>query len=84
MHESAATGKEAGRIIDCRYLSPGDVIEARYNGQLYYVGTVTETVPVLGMFWIFEARGGTRKLIDPLAVHVVRPAAGGPNDVASQ
>ena len=92
MHDSAATDSAAGRIIDCRSLSPGDIIEAHYNGQLYYVGTVTETVPVLGMFWILEARTGTRKLLDPLALHVVRrtaantagSATGGPSPIPSQ
>lgn len=54
MHESAATDGAVGRIVHCRDLSPGDVVEARYNGHLYYVGRVTETVPVLGMFWILE------------------------------
>jgi hypothetical protein len=56
------------------------------------VGTVTETVPVLGMFWILEAGTGTRKLLDPRAVHVVRRTAaetaagtaGGPKAVAGQ
>lgn len=92
MHDSAPTHRPPGRIMDCRTLSPGDTIEACYNGQLYYVGTVTETVPVLGMFWILEARTGTRKLLDPLALHVVRrtaadmaaDAAGDPNAVAGQ
>jgi hypothetical protein len=92
MPDSAATGSAAGRITDCRNLSPGDTIEASYNGQPYYEGTVTETVPVLGMFWILEARSGTRKLLDPLALHVVRrssadtatDAAGGPNAEAGQ
>ena len=92
MHDSAATDSAAGRISDCRSLSPGDIIEAHYNGQLYYVGTVTETVPVLGMFWILEARTGTRKLLDPLALHVVRrtaadtagSATGGPSPIPSQ
>jgi hypothetical protein len=92
MHDSPATDGAAGRIIDCRSLSPGDIIEAHYNGQLYYVGTVTETVPVLGMFWILESGTGTRKLLDPLALHVVRRTAaetaagtvGGPNAIAGQ
>jgi hypothetical protein len=75
MHDSAATGAAAGRIIDCRNLAPGDAVEARYNGELYYVGTVTDIVPVLGMFWILEAKSGTRKLLDPLALHVVRRTA---------
>jgi hypothetical protein len=88
MHEPAAIDGSPGRIIDCRDLSPGDMVEARYNGHLYYTGKVTETVPVLGMFWILETRTGTRKLLDPLALHVVRlaaaGAAGSPNAVASQ
>ncbi|MFC9350575.1 hypothetical protein [Arthrobacter sp. NPDC057013] len=92
MQDSTATGSAAGRIIDCRTLAPGDMIEASYNGQLYYVGTVTETVPALGMFWILEPRTGTRKLLDPLALYVVRrPAAdtgdgsaGGPTTVAGR
>jgi hypothetical protein len=92
MHDSAANDGAARRIIDCRNLSPGDKIEAHYNGQLYYVGTVTETVPVLGMFWILAAGTGTRKLLDPLALLVVRRTAadtaagtaGGPNAIAGQ
>ncbi|WP_223257134.1 hypothetical protein [Arthrobacter globiformis] len=75
MAEPAATDGSPGRIIDCRCLSPGDLVEARYNGRLYYEGKVTETVPVLGMFWILETRTGTRKLLDPLAFHVIRLAA---------
>jgi hypothetical protein len=68
----------APRITDCRELSPGDVVEARYNGLLYYTGKVTETVPVLGMFWILESRTGTRKLLDPLAFEVVRASKAAP------
>lgn len=60
------------RITHCGDLSPGDVIEARHNGTMYYQGKVTETVPILGMFWILDARSGTRKLLDPLAFEVVR------------
>ncbi|WP_457973976.1 hypothetical protein [Arthrobacter sp. D1-17] len=67
----------AWRITDCRELRPGDVVEAHHNGLLYYAGKVTETVPVLGMFWILEIRTGTRKLIDPLAYVVVRSARSG-------
>ena len=62
----------APRITSCRDLAAGDVIEARYNGLLYYAGKVTETVPVLGMFWILDFRTGTRRLVDPLAFEVVR------------
>jgi hypothetical protein len=65
------------RITNTRELRPGDVVEARFNGLLYYAGKVTETVPVLGMFWILEIRTGTRKLIDPLAYEVVRPPGSG-------
>ena len=60
------------RITHCGDLSPGDVVEARYNGLMYYQGKVTETVPVLDMFWILDSRTGTRKLLDPLAFEVVR------------
>lgn len=62
----------APRITSCRDLAAGDVIEARYNGLLYYAGKVTETVPVLDMFWILDFRTGTRRLVDPLAFEVVR------------
>jgi hypothetical protein len=75
MAEPAATDRSPVRIIDCRSLSPGDMVEARYNGRLYYEGKVTETVPVLGMFWILETKTGTRKLLDPVALHVTRLAA---------
>jgi hypothetical protein len=70
--EPAMNEAATRRITHCGDLSPGDVIEARYNGLMYYQGKVTETVPVLGMFWILDSRTGTRKLLDPLAFEVVR------------
>lgn len=50
----------------------GDNIEAWHNGKLFHQGRVTAVVPVLNLFWILDARTGTRRLLDPEALEIVR------------
>jgi hypothetical protein len=55
----------------------GDHIEAWHRGKLFHRGRVTDVVPALELFWILDARTGTRKLLDPEALeirHVEEPA----------
>jgi hypothetical protein len=60
-------------------LQTGDYIEAWHNGKLFHQGRVTDVVPKLDLFWILDARTGTRRLLDPEALVIVRVAgaAGG-------
>jgi hypothetical protein len=53
-------------------LQPGDHIEAWHNGKLFHQGRVTDVVPKLDLFWILDARTGTRRLLDPEALEIVR------------
>jgi hypothetical protein len=53
-------------------LQPGDYIEAWHNGKLFHQGRVTDVVPKLDLFWILDARTGTRRLLDPEALEVIR------------
>lgn len=53
-------------------LQPGDHIEAWHNGKLFHQGRVTDVVPQLDLFWILDARTGTRRLLDPEALDIVR------------
>jgi len=43
---------------------------------LFHKGRVTDVVPALELFWILDARTGTRKLLDPEALEIrhVEPA----------
>lgn len=52
----------------------GDHIEAWHNGKLFHRGRVTDVVPTLDLFWIRDARTGTRRLLDPEALEIVRVA----------
>jgi hypothetical protein len=55
----------------------GDTIEAWHRGRLFHRGRVTGVVPHLNLFWILDARTGTRKLLDPEALeirHIDEPA----------
>ncbi len=75
----------AGACVD---LAPGTEIEAWDQGRLIHCGRVSQTVPVMGMFWIIDARNGTRRLLDAEALDVVRldapidPPAAGREDLA--
>lgn len=60
------------RIIrSCTELSPGTQIEAWHHGRLIHLGRVSATIPSMGMFWIIDARNGTRKLLDLEALDVI-------------
>ncbi|KIC66745.1 hypothetical protein AB0284_06385 [Pseudarthrobacter phenanthrenivorans] len=48
----------------------GDEIEAWHRGRLFHKGRVTDVVPALELFWILDARTGTRKLLDPEALEI--------------
>ncbi|TLM84484.1 hypothetical protein FDW83_07120 [Pseudarthrobacter sp. NamE2] len=63
--------------ISTAQLRVGDNIEAWHRGRLFHRGRVTGVVPALELFWILDARTGTRKLLDPEALeirHVDEPA----------
>jgi hypothetical protein len=49
----------------------GDYIEAWHKGKLFHRGRVTHLVPALDLFWILDARTGTRRLLDPEALEIV-------------
>ncbi len=55
-------------------LQTGDYIQAWHNGKLFHQGRVTDVVPKLDLFWILDARTGTRRLLDPEALVIVRVA----------
>jgi hypothetical protein len=82
-NERISTGRihtepvQAKRVGASR-LQPGDHIEAWHNGKLFHQGRVTDVVPLLDLFWILDARTGTRRLLDPEALDIVRvdPAPG--------
>lgn len=66
-------GRE-GAIRTCGELAAGDEIEAWHNGKLFYRGRVTQTIPLMELFWILDARTGARKLLDVEALEIVRCA----------
>ncbi|HEY1157576.1 MAG TPA: hypothetical protein VGE95_14960 [Arthrobacter sp.] len=51
-------------------LRVGDQIEAWHRGRLFHKGKVTGVVTALELFWILDARTGTRKLLDPEALEI--------------
>ena len=63
----------------------GDQIEAWHRGKLFHRGRVTDVVPHLELFWILDARTGTRKLLDPEALEIrhVEPAPAHPGTQTS-
>ncbi len=69
---------EARQIRSSAELNVGDEIEAWHNGKLFHRGPVTQTVTGVDLFWILDARTGTRRLIDAEALVILRPAAPGP------
>lgn len=82
-NERISTGRihtepvQAERVNTGR-LQAGDHIEAWHNGKLFHQGRVTDVVPKLDLFWILDARTGTRRLLDPEALEIIRvePAPG--------
>lgn len=69
-----AEAKEA-TIRTCEELTHGDEIEAWHEGRLLHRGTVSQTLPTMGMFWIVCSRTGTRKLVDLEASDIIRMSA---------
>ncbi len=55
----------------CTELSPGTRVEAWHHGRLIHHGWDSTTIPSMGMFWIIDARHGTRKLLDVEALEVI-------------
>lgn len=51
-----------------------DYIQAWHNGKLFHQGRVTDVVRSLDLIWILDAGTGTRKLLDPEALEIVRIA----------
>ena len=68
---------EARKIFSSAELKVGDQIEAWHNGKLFHRGAVTQTVAGVELFWILDARTGTRRLIDAEALVILRPAGPG-------
>jgi hypothetical protein len=68
---------EARQIRSSAELNVGDEIEAWHNGKLFHRGPVTQTVTGVDLFWILDARTGTRRLIDAEALVILRPAGPG-------
>lgn len=61
-------------VTTCAELSVGDDIEAWHNGRLFHRGRVTQTVPLMELFWILDSRTGARKLLDVEALEIIRCA----------
>ncbi|MCI9871223.1 hypothetical protein ARTB_11920 [Arthrobacter humicola] len=75
---------EARQIRSSAELNVGDEIEAWHNGKLFHRGPVTQTVTGVDLFWILDARTGTRRLIDAEALVILRPAGPGPAKTPSR
>ncbi|MCU1515841.1 MAG: hypothetical protein JWQ75_562 [Pseudarthrobacter sp.] len=60
--------------INTAKLEAGDYIEAWHNGKLFHQGRVTDVVPRLDLFWILDARTGTRRLLDPEVLEIIKVA----------
>ncbi len=65
------------RITVCSELSVGEEIEAWHRGRLLHRGTVTRIVPSAELFWITDSKNGTRRLVDPEALDILRAADAG-------
>lgn len=57
-------------------LAIGDQIEAWHRGRLAHQGTVSSTFQDIDLFWIIDARTGTRRLLDLEQLSVRRVPAG--------
>jgi len=72
--EELAMDANGTTIRTCGELATGDHIEAWHNGKLFHRGRVTQTIPLMELFWILDARTGARKLLDVEALDIVRGA----------
>lgn len=61
----------AAEVRACSELAVGDQIEARRDGRVLHRGRVLAIVPALELFWILDARTGTRQLLDLEMLHVL-------------
>ncbi|MFJ5956080.1 hypothetical protein ACIQC5_08970 [Paenarthrobacter sp. NPDC092416] len=59
-------------VIHCGDLKRGDVVEAWLDGGRRHRGTVTETMPRFGLFWILEDPLHERRLVDMSELDIVR------------
>jgi hypothetical protein len=57
-------------------LAVGDQVEAWHRGRLAHQGTVSSTIQDIDLFWIIDARTGTRRLLDLEQLSVRRVPAG--------
>lgn len=58
---------QAREMVEVRQISrisPGDDIEALREGTVCHSGRVTEVLPDMGLFWIFDEKSQQRKLIE--------------------
>jgi hypothetical protein len=54
-------------MVEVRHISrisPGDDVEALREGTVCHSGRVTEVLPEMGLFWIFDEKSQLRKLIE--------------------
>ena len=56
-------------------LAVGDEVEAWHRGRLAHRGTVSSTFRDIDLFWIIDARTGTRRLLDLEQLRVRRVPA---------
>jgi hypothetical protein len=59
-------------VYNCADLVPGDEIQAWQDGRLFHMGTVTEVLPGMSLFWIHEYPLGERRLLDMTELDVIR------------
>ena len=59
------------RVRACSELAVGDQLVARRDGRVRYRGRVLAVIPALELFWILDARTGTRPLLDLEMLHVL-------------
>lgn len=65
------------RVTVCSELSVGEEIEAWHRGRLLHRGTVTRIVPSAELFWITDSKSGTRRLVDPETLDILRATDAG-------
>ncbi|MDP9905513.1 hypothetical protein [Arthrobacter bambusae] len=56
----AASTDSRSVIESCEGLKPGDRIEARRGGTLYFSGRITELMPQFDLFWATDDQGERR------------------------
>lgn len=69
----SAVGDPASEVEDLASLRKGDLVEARSNGVVRWSGVVDDTAPALGVVWIIESIGGSRRILDRDEYSLWRP-----------